>query len=54
MKKKSLFKKNGERIHIVSNMCTTAGTDIDGRYSVTIQDVDGEECICVHKCHVRG
>lgn len=29
MKMKSLFKKNGERIHIVSNMCTTAGTDID-------------------------
>ena len=40
--------------HSVSEFVTTAGTDIDGRYSITIQEIDDIPCLCVHKCKIEG
>ena len=33
---------------------TTAGVTKDGKYSLAINEVDGEPCLCVHRCEVRG
>ena len=45
-----MFKKK----HDVGGLAITAGTDLDGKKSITLQMVDGERCICVHKCKIEG
>lgn len=47
-----LFKR--KKKHNVSGVATTAGIDIDGRYSITIQEIDDIPCLCVHKCEIKG
>lgn len=39
---------------ITGSTIVTAGCTADGRYSLTINQVDGRYCLCVHKCDVRG
>ena len=33
---------------------TTAGVTLDGKYSLAINEVDGEPCLCIHRCEERG
>ena len=40
--------------HKTGDMYITAGQDIDNKYSVLLQKVDGVPCIALHKCHERG
>lgn len=47
-----LFKP--KKKHNVSGHVTTAGTDIDGQFSITIQEIDDVPCLCVHKCKIEG
>lgn len=47
-----LFKH--KKKHNISGTVTTAGTDIDGKYSITIQEIDDIPCLCVHKCKIEG
>lgn len=39
---------------ITSPRIVTAGVTADGRYSLAINEVDGRDCLCVHKCEVVG
>ena len=40
--------------HEITSVTITAGTDLDGKKSILLQEVDGVKCICVHKCTIRG
>lgn len=40
--------------HKTEGTYITAGQDIDNRYSVLLQRVDGVPSIALHKCHERG
>ena len=40
--------------HSITSVTITAGTDLDGKKSIVLQEVDGVKCICVHKCKVEG
>jgi hypothetical protein len=42
------------RSRITSGTITTAGATYDGKYSLAINEVNGEPCLCVHKCDLRG
>lgn len=33
---------------------TTAGVTQDGKYSLAISELDGEPCLCIHRCAVKG
>jgi hypothetical protein len=46
---KNLFKKRNVELGFT---LVTAGTDIEGRYSVCLQEVNDVWCICVYKCEV--
>lgn len=37
---------------ITGSCLVTAGVTADGQYSLAIQEVDGRNCLCVHKCEV--
>ena len=43
-----------DRMKITSCTVITAGVTADGKYSLAINEVNGENCLCVHKCTVRG
>ena len=45
-----MFKKKTK--HKITSVTITAGTDLDGKKCIDIQEVDGIKCICVHKCKV--
>jgi len=46
---------DGERrCRITSSTVTTAGATYDGRYSLSVNEVDGMPCLCLHKCELRG
>ena len=40
--------------HEITSITFTAGTDLDRKKSIAIQEVDGVKCVCVHKCRVIG
>lgn len=44
------------RKHKVKMGCTvtTAGVTDDGKYSLAINEINGEKCLAVHKCEIRG
>ena len=42
------------RFRITSGTVTTAGVTFDGKYSLAINEVNGEPCLCVHKCDRIG
>lgn len=42
------------RFRITSGTTTTAGATFDDKYSLAINEVNGEPCLCVHKCDRRG
>ena len=41
------------KFQITSGMATTAGVTLDSKYSLAINEVNGEPCLCVHKCDRR-
>ena len=43
-----------DKMKITSCTVVTAGVTADGKYSLAINEVNGENCLCVHKCTVRG
>ena len=43
-----------KKFKITSGMITTAGVTFDGKYSLGINEVNGEPCLCVHKCDRIG
>lgn len=47
-----MFKRKTK--HEITSVTITAGTDLDGKKSIALQEVDGIKCICVHKCKVHG
>lgn len=46
--------KRRPRVRITSGLVTTAGVTHDGKYSLAINEVNGEPCLCVHRCDRRG
>ena len=45
---------DGERqCRITGSTVTTAGVTYDGRYSLSVNEVDGMPCLCLHKCELR-
>lgn len=42
------------KFRITSGMLTTAGVTYDDKYSLAINEVNGEPCLCVHRCDRRG
>ena len=42
------------KLKITSCIRTTAGVTEDGLYSLAINEVNGEPCLCVHKCEIKG
>ena len=43
-----------KRCRITSCQITTAGVTHDGKYSLAINEVNGEPCLCIHRCDRRG
>lgn len=43
-----------DRFKITGSTITTAGVTHDGKYSLAINEVNGEPCLCIHKCDRRG
>jgi hypothetical protein len=41
-------------LKITSCTTTTAGVTEDGCYSLAINEVNGEPCLCVHRCEPKG
>ena len=42
-----------KKMKITGCTITTAGVTKDGKYSLALCEVDGEPCLCLHKCEVR-
>ena len=42
------------KFKITSGHTTTAGVTFDSKYSLAINEVNGEPCLCVHTCDRRG
>lgn len=38
---------------ITGSTVTTAGVTYDGKYSLSVNEVDGMPCLCLHKCELR-
>ena len=47
------FRKKSNR-NVSRKTVITAGTDLEGKYSLSMQEVNDVWCICVHKCEIRG
>lgn len=43
-----------EKVEMTSGMTITAGTDLQGKYSLALREVNNVWCICVFKCRIRG
>jgi hypothetical protein len=43
-----------EKMKITSCLVITAGVTADRKYSLAINEANGEDCLCVHKCTERG
>lgn len=43
-----------KRFRITSGTVTTAGVTFDGKYALAINEINGEPCLCVHRCDRRG
>ena len=45
--------EKGNKVKMGSTVVTAGVTD-DGKYSLAINEINGERCLAVHKCDIRG
>jgi len=43
-----------KKLKVTGCQITTAGVTKDGKYSLAINEIDGEPCLCIHRCTVKG
>ncbi len=54
--KEAKMASEDRRLHLSKNISVTAGTTMDGKFSLAVNWIEGAEspCLCLHKCDERG